>query len=56
MIDIEYRGHQMYFSLTEEGEKRAKKYKINELKIEKPKKWDKIWRVLIFDIKGLLPN
>ena len=51
MIDIEYRGNQMYFSLTEEGKKKAGKYKIDDLVIKKPKKWDKRWRVLIFDIE-----
>lgn len=51
MIDIEYRGNQMYFSLTSEGKKKASRYKIDELKIEKARKWDKKWRVLIFDIE-----
>jgi len=51
LINIEYRGNQMYFSLTEEGEKKAGKYKINDLKIKAAKKWDKKWRVLIFDIE-----
>lgn len=51
MIDIEYRGNQMYFSLTDEGKKKAGKYKIDELEIKKQKKWDKKWRVLIFDIE-----
>jgi len=51
LIDIEYKGCQMYFSLTDEGKKRAGKYKIIDLKIEKPKKWDGKWFVLIFDIK-----
>lgn len=51
LIDVEYRGNQMYFSLTEEGKKKAGKYKINDLKIKAAKKWDKKWRVLIFDIE-----
>lgn len=51
LIDIEYRGNQMYFSLTDEGKKKAGRYKIDELKIKKPKNWDKKWRVLIFDIE-----
>jgi len=50
-IDVEYRGNQMYFSLTEEGKKKAGKYKINDLKIKTAEKWDKKWRVLIFDIE-----
>jgi DNA-binding transcriptional regulator PaaX len=51
LIDVEYRGNQMYFSLTAEGKKKAGKYKINDLKIKAAEKWDKKWRVLIFDIE-----
>jgi CRISPR/Cas system-associated endoribonuclease Cas2 len=51
LINVEYRGNQMYFSLTESGKKKAGKYKINDLKIKAAKKWDKKWRVLIFDIE-----
>lgn len=36
--------------LTKDGQERALKYQIDELKIKKPKKWDKKWRVVIFDI------
>ncbi|MDO8529421.1 MAG: hypothetical protein Q7S18_02025, partial [bacterium] len=39
-------------SLTEEGKKKAGKYQIDNLEIKKPKKWDKKWRILIFDIKN----
>jgi len=52
MINIEYRGKQIYISLTEEGEKLAEKHQINDLEIKKPKKWDKKWRILIFDIEN----
>jgi DNA-binding transcriptional regulator PaaX len=37
-------------NLTESGEALALKYKIEEMKIQKPKKWDRKWRVVIFDI------
>lgn len=50
LIDVEYRGRQLYIHLTEEGKKVAKKCRIDDLKIKKPKKWDKKWRMLIFDI------
>jgi len=53
LLDIEYRGNQMYFSLTEEGKKKAGRYKIDDLEIKKQKKWDKKWRVLIFDIQDI---
>jgi CRISPR-associated endonuclease Cas2 len=51
LIDVEYRGNQMYFSLSAEGKKKASKYKIDELKIKKSQKWDRKWHVLIFDIE-----
>jgi hypothetical protein len=52
LIKIEYRGKQMYISLTDEGKKKAGKYQIDDLEIKKPRRWDKKWRVLIFDIKN----
>lgn len=36
--------------LTKDGKQRAIRYKIDEMEIKKPKKWDKKWRVVIFDI------
>jgi len=51
LIHIEYKGQQMYISLTKEGKKRAGKYKIDDLKIKKPRTWDRKWRILIFDIQ-----
>lgn len=51
LIHVEYKGQQMYFSLTDEGRKRAGRYKVDDLKIEKPKKWNGKWHILIFDIK-----
>lgn len=43
--------------LTEKGEKHLRSWELKEYKIPTPKRWDKRWRVLIFDIperrKGL---
>ena len=36
--------------LTKEGQKKALKFKIDEMEIKKPAKWDGEWRVVIFDI------
>lgn len=36
--------------LTKEGKERALKFKVDEIKIKKTKKWDREWRVVIFDI------
>lgn len=36
--------------LTENGKKRALLYDLDKLKINKPPKWDGLWRLVIFDI------
>lgn len=36
--------------LTKEGKKKLAQYKIDQLVIEKPGKWDGRWRIIIFDI------
>ena len=51
LLKMEYHGKQLHISLSEEGKVLAKKYSIDELKIRKPKKWDRKWRILIFDIE-----
>ncbi len=39
-----------FLRLTQKGEKVLRKLEASDYKIEKPKRWDKKWRVLIFDI------
>ncbi len=51
LVNMQYRGKQLYISLTPEGKKEVGKYQIDDLKIKKPLRWDKKWRILIFDIK-----
>lgn len=36
--------------LTEAGRQKALGYKIDEMKIRRPKTWDKKWRIILFDI------
>lgn len=36
--------------LSREGEKIALRYKLDEMQIAKPKRWDTKWRVIIFDV------
>jgi len=52
LIKIEKDGYDIKIFLTPKGEKRIKKYKINDLKIIEPKKWDSKWRIVIFDISN----
>ena len=49
-IKIKQQNHQIYISLTQEGKKKAGRFQINALHIKKPKKWDKKWRIIMFDI------
>lgn len=50
LIYFETKDGQIYIRLTKEGEKEAGKYQINRLQIKIPKKWDRKWRVIIFDV------
>ena len=47
---VEKKNHQIYISLTKEGREKAGMFQIDKLAIKRPKKWDKKWRLLIFDI------
>jgi hypothetical protein len=49
-LKMDYEGKQLHISLSEEGKRQVKKYQIDDMEIKKPRKWDKIWRILIFDI------
>jgi DNA-binding transcriptional regulator PaaX len=50
LIKIKRKRKQIYIYLTKNGKKLANKYQIDNLKIKKPRKWDKKWRIIIFDI------
>jgi len=52
-IEINRKGNQIYIKLTEEGKKMAGWLQIDALNIKRPKKWDKKWRIVIFDISEL---
>lgn len=36
--------------LTEDGKRKVRRYQFEELEIAKPERWDKKWRIVIFDI------
>src|SRR3990167_865170 len=42
--------------ITKEGEKKALKFKIDEMEIKKLAKWDGEWRIVIFDIPERFKN
>lgn len=42
---------QGFLKLTAKGEAKLRQLELHEYKIKKPKRWDKKWRMLSFDIK-----
>ncbi len=56
LIEIRKTNHQIYISLTKDGKKRANWMQIDDLKIKKQKKWDRKWRLVIFDIVEFKKN
>lgn len=51
LVRFENKDGKKFVTLTEKGQLLVKKYEFQEKKIKRPKKWDKKWRVVIFDIK-----
>lgn len=49
-VEIVDENGQEVIRLTENGKRRVIKYSLDTLAIEKPKKWDRRWRVVIYDI------
>lgn len=50
LVEMKREGHDVRITLAKEGAKLAGKYQVDDLEIERPKKWDGKWRVVIFDI------
>ncbi|MBU3926043.1 hypothetical protein KJ763_02655 [Patescibacteria group bacterium] len=50
LINIYEKGDDMVIEITKNGNKKVLKYKINEMILCRPKKWDKKWRIITFDI------
>ncbi len=50
LLQLKRQGHDVCIFLTKDGKKKAGKYQIDDLYIERPKKWDRKWRIVVFDI------
>ncbi len=50
LINIYEKDGEEIMEITEGGNKRVLKYKFEEMKIIKPKKWDGHWHIISFDI------
>jgi len=51
ILEIKFSKGKEFVSLTSKGKNIAKQIEQGTISIKKPKKWDKKWRVIIFDIK-----
>ena len=50
LLDIYEKEGEERIEITEKGKKRIVRYQIDELKLNRPKKWDGQWRIIMFDI------
>ncbi|HEX9722629.1 MAG TPA: hypothetical protein VGA53_05225 [Candidatus Paceibacterota bacterium] len=50
LITVKKRQGKLVIELTKEGKKKFQGIQIENLQITKPPRWDKKWRILIFDI------
>jgi len=50
LIGISSEGNKTVVKLTKNGRERLLKYRLEDMRMVKPKKWDKKWRLVIFDI------
>ncbi|MDP4001208.1 MAG: hypothetical protein Q8P83_03130 [bacterium] len=53
MVAIGQKGEKTIIRLTKKGKSRVLKYNFEKIKIETQKRWDKKWRIIIFDIPEL---
>lgn len=51
LIYFETTSRGTFARLTQKGEDRLRKFELLGYKLKKPKRWDRKWRMLIFDIK-----
>lgn len=50
LVDFREGEKLVKITITAEGKKKLLEYKLDEMEIKKPKKWDGLWRIVIFDI------
>ena len=50
LIELRLRNEEVYANLTNKARNRLKFIEIDDITIKTPKKWDKKWRIVIYDI------
>jgi len=49
-------GKERYYEITDKGLKRIKEFDILHPQIHRPTKWDRKWRIVIFDVPNKMKN
>ena len=50
LVELEQKDNELYLKITENGKKLVKNFDYDNIELPKYKKWDKKWRMVIFDI------
>ena len=50
LIDFKEDGKFSKIVITDKGKEKLLRYNLDDLEIEKPKRWDGVWRIITFDI------
>jgi phenylacetic acid degradation operon negative regulatory protein len=50
MVKVEKKKNVVKLILTDKGQRQALRYRISDLKIIKPSRWDGLWRLVMFDV------
>lgn len=53
VIEIIEENNKQVVKLSKKGQRKILRYALEELKIKKPKVWDRKWRIVIYDIPSL---
>jgi len=56
LISVVGKGGQQILTLSENGKKRVLQFNLDKLAIKRPKKWDGLWRLIIFDVPEEIKN
>ena len=50
LVDFKEDGKFSKIVITDKGKEKLLRYNLDDLEIEKPKRWDGVWRIVTFDI------
>lgn len=50
LVRMYRKNGQDIIEITDKGKRKVYKYKLDEMKLKRPKKWDGMWHIVMFDI------